>query len=252
MSHVNDYKDRIKELEDNNNDDLHDQLQEKDAIISNLNARISVLEKEAIDESEIAELQNIIQTKEKTISSLKQTNSDLKLQFEEQNSIVNDLKQLNDNLGKENDALKNKAEDLIEALELKDLQNEVQQLKEELKDTEPQINYWKTTYENLIESSDELAATNETLIKDNDYPKDTNNRINETNKLINENLMGINDNYKDPYFSKNFLNSSRVLSRVLNPYSSFFISSNLSFDQKEAPRLDPNGPPLTGIIPWIM
>ena len=222
LNQVDEYKSRIEELEAIDTEDLQGQLQEKDAIISNLNARIDVLEKEADDDSEIAELQeqlhktNLLHKEEiadfkKQIHKQETVIKELELSFgfnedqiikfkhavEEKDSTIADLKQMNDNLAKENDELKNKAEGLVDASEVEELQNEIAELKEQLEGHEGQLKYWKNAYENLIESSDELAARNETLIKDNNQLKDANNKINETNKLLNQNLMGINDNYKE-------------------------------------------------------
>lgn len=218
LNKVNEYKSRIEELEAIDTEDLKGQLQEKDAIISNLNARIDLLEKEANDDSEIAELKKQVQDKEETITSLKNDNVDLQDQLKakdesiadinnnvnelnskikEQDETISDLKQMNDNLAKENDELKNKAEGLVDPSEVEELQSEVDELKEQLEGTEGQLKYWKNAYESLIDSSDSLSAQNESLIKDNEQLKDANNKINETNKLLNENLMGINDNYKE-------------------------------------------------------
>ena len=135
LNQVNDYKARIKELEaDINNEDLKGELQEKDAMIANLKARV-------------------------------------------------------DNLGKELE--ESKAQPKIYD------KDELEELKEELNTAKGQEAYWKNSFENMIESSDALAAQNEDLIKENDRLKDANNKINETNKLLNDNIIALNASFKE-------------------------------------------------------
>ena len=135
LNQADEYKARIKELEaDINNEDLKGELQEKDAMIANLKARV-------------------------------------------------------DNLGKELEEAK--AQPKIYD------KDEMEELKEELKAARGQEEYWKNSFENMIESSDGLAARNEELIKENEQLKDANNKINETNKLLNDNIIALNASFKE-------------------------------------------------------
>ena len=135
LNQVDEYKSRIKELEaDINDEDLKGELQEKDAVIANLKARVDILGKE-VEES--------------------------------------------------------KAQPKVYD------KDEMEELKEQLKSAKAQEEYWKGAYENLIESSDGLAARNEELIDENKKLKQTNDEINQTNQLLNDNLMSINQNYKE-------------------------------------------------------
>lgn len=143
MKRLDDYKSKIKELEDKiatesddtNVKELENQIQEKDEMISTLKSRVDQLGKELEDSKP------------------------------EQPKIHN--------------------------------KDEMEELKEKLKETEGQLNYWKNSFENMIESSDQLAAQNESLIKENERLKNTNDEINETNKLLNDNIIGLNANYKE-------------------------------------------------------
>ena len=135
LDEIDDYKDRIKELEaDINDEDLKGELQEKDALISNLKARV-------------------------------------------------------DNLGKELEEAKAQPKVYDK--------DEMEKLKEDLEAAKSQEKYWKNSFEEMIGSSDDLAARNEELIKENDQLKDANNKINETNKLLNDNIIGLNASFKE-------------------------------------------------------
>ncbi len=135
LNQRDEYKARIKELEaDINDEDLKGELQEKDAMIANLKARV-------------------------------------------------------DNLGKELEESKTQPKVYDK--------DEVEELKEKIKVAKGQEEYWHNAYNNLIDSSDDLAARNEELIKENERLKTTNDNINHTNKLLNDNLMGVNQNYKE-------------------------------------------------------
>lgn len=135
LNQRDEYKARIEELEaDINDEDLKGELQEKDAMIANLKARV-------------------------------------------------------DNLGKELE--ESKAQPKVYD------KDEVEELKEELKAARGQEEYWHNAYNNLIDSSDGLAARNEELIKENEKLKTTNDNINQTNQLLNDNLMSVNQNYKE-------------------------------------------------------
>ena len=135
LNQIDEYKSRIKELEaDINDEDLKGELQEKDAMIANLKARV-------------------------------------------------------DNLGKELEESKSQPKIYDK--------DEMEELKEELNTAKGQEEYWKNSFENMIESSDALAAQNEDLIKENDRLKDANNKINETNKLLNDNIIALNASFKE-------------------------------------------------------
>ena len=135
LDEIDDYKARIKELEaDINDEDLKGELQEKDAMISNLKARV-------------------------------------------------------DNLGKELEEAKAQPKVYDK--------DEMEKLKEDLETAKSQEKYWKNSFEEMIGSSDDLAARNEELIKENDQLKDANNKINETNKLLNDNIIGLNASFKE-------------------------------------------------------
>lgn len=135
LNQVDEYKARIKELEaDINDEDLKGELQEKDAMIANLKARV-------------------------------------------------------DNLGKELEGAKAQPKVYDK--------DEMEELKEELKTANGQAEYWENAFKNTIESSDDLAARNEELIKENDQLKDANNKINETNKLLNDNIIALNASFKE-------------------------------------------------------
>lgn len=122
---------------------------------------------------------------------------DLKKQIHEQEQTIADLKQMNDNIAKEKDALEKQLEDSIDAAAFEDLQNENAQLKENLETSEKQMEYWQNAHNNLIDSSDALANENEKLIKQNEDLKNKFDEVNNTNKLLNENLIATNTNYKE-------------------------------------------------------
>ena len=135
LNQVDEYKAKIKELEaDINDEDLKGELQEKDAMIANLKARV-------------------------------------------------------DNLGKELEEAKAQPKVYDK--------DEMEKLKEDLETAKSQEKYWKNSFEEMIGSSDDLAARNEELIKENDQLKDANNKINETNKLLNDNIIGLNASFKE-------------------------------------------------------
>ena len=137
IDQVDEYKARIKELEnkivEESGENLKDEIQEKDTLIASLKSRVDELAK-ALDESKT------------------------------QPKVYN--------------------------------KDEVEELKEKLESTEKQLAYWKNSYENMIESSDGLAARNEELIKDNEKLKNSNDNINETNKLLNTNILGLNASFE--------------------------------------------------------
>ena len=102
LDEIDDYKARIKELEaDINDEDLKGELQEKDALIANLKARV-------------------------------------------------------DNLGKELEEAKAQPKVYDK--------DEMEKLKEDLEAAKSQEKYWKNSFEEMIGSSDDLAARNEELI----------------------------------------------------------------------------------------
>ncbi len=49
----------------------------------------------------------------------------------------------------------------------------------------------------MVNSSDELAIKNESLIAENNKLRNDNNAINETNKLLNENLIASNNTFNE-------------------------------------------------------
>ena len=113
---------------------------------------------------------------------------DFNKQLQEKDALIANLKDRVDTLGKELEEAK--------AIEAKPSE-EVNELKDELDTANKNVEYWKNAYENLMGSSDELAARNEELIKENDQLKNANTNINETNKLLNDNIMSISSNYKE-------------------------------------------------------
>ena len=131
----------------------------------------------------IKELENIIAESQTDVDV-----DDLQDQLKEKDETIATLKDRVDSLGKE---LEEHKDVKVESVE------DIDSLKEELKGAEDQIKYWKDAYENLMGSSDDLAARNEELIKENDQLKNANTNINETNKLLNDNIMGISSNYKE-------------------------------------------------------
>ena len=114
---------------------------------------------------------------------------DVKGELQEKDAMISNLKARVDNLGKELEA--SKAQPKIYD------KDEVEELKEKLEGAEAQQKYWKNSFENLLESSDDLTVRNEELIKDNEQLKKANNEINETNKLLNENIIALNATYED-------------------------------------------------------
>lgn len=114
---------------------------------------------------------------------------DLKKQLQEKDDMINVLKDRVDSLGQELES--NKSQPKVHS------KDEIDKLKEELESERSQHEYWKSSFENIMDTSDELAARNEELIKENDRLKNTNDEINQTNKLLNENLIASNANFKE-------------------------------------------------------
>ena len=124
-------------------------------------------------------------------------NEDLQNQQKEQEQLIQDLKQMNDNLAKEKDAIEKQLEDSIDASEHQQLQDEVAELKDLLATSQTKCKYWHDAHNNLIESSDELANRNEELIKQNNDLKNKFDEVNSTNQLLNQNLIATNTNFKE-------------------------------------------------------
>ena len=142
-------------------------------------------QQDQIDEykARIKELENILADAPTDVDV-----DDLQDQLKKKDETIATLKDRVDSLGKE---LEERKDVKVESVE------DIESLKEELEGAESQVKYWKGAYENLMESSDGLAARNEELIKENDQLKNANTNINETNKLLNDNIIGINNNYKE-------------------------------------------------------
>ena len=158
---------------------------EKVYIISESERFDLMKQQDQIDEykARIKELENILADAPTDIDV-----DDLQDQLKKKDETIATLKDRVDSLGKE---LEERKDVKVESVE------DIESLKEELEGAESQVKYWKGAYENLMESSDGLAARNEELIKENDQLKNANNNINETNKLLNDNIIGINNNYKE-------------------------------------------------------
>lgn len=141
---------------------------------------------EQVDEykARIKELEN------KILNSSSDSNAeDLEKQLQEKDEIINTLKDRVDSLGKELES--NKTQPKIHD------KDEIDKLKEELETERGQHEYWENSFKNMIETSDDVVARNEELIKDNEQLKTANDHINETNKLLNENIIGLNKNYEE-------------------------------------------------------
>lgn len=135
-------------------------------------------------ESRIAELEDEVAAGSSDINV-----EDLENQLQEKDDMINVLKERVDSLGQELES--NKSQPKIHD------KDEIDKLKEELESERSQHEYWKSSFENIMDTSDELAARNEELIKENDRLKNTNDEINQTNKLLNENLIASNANFKE-------------------------------------------------------
>ena len=152
--------DLFKQIKNNDsiaNEDFESQIKEKDESISKLNDQIASLQ------SELASSK----------SQIKKQLATSKSQIKEKDDCISKLKERIDSLSVELE------EPVVKA------------------DDEKQTSYWKNAYEEMIKSSDELAARNEELVKENERLKTTNDNINETNKLLNDNMLGMNDNYQE-------------------------------------------------------
>ena len=158
---------------------------EKVYIISESERFDLMKQRDQVDEykARIKELENILADAPTDIDV-----DDLQDQLKKKDETIATLKDRVDSLGKE---LEERKDVKVESVE------DIESLKEELEGAESQVKYWKGAYENLMESSDGLAARNEELIKENDQLKNANTNINETNKLLNDNIIGINNNYKE-------------------------------------------------------
>ena len=149
-----------------------------------------IREMDQVDEykSRIKELEKII-ADNKSDNKSDDNADDLKKQLQEKDDMINVLKERVDSLGQELES--NKSQPKVHS------KDEIDKLKEELESERSQHEYWKSSFENIMDTSDELSARNEELIKENDRLKNTNDEINQTNKLLNENLIASNANFKE-------------------------------------------------------
>ena len=140
---------------------------------------------------QVDEYKSRIKELEKIIVDNKSDNNvdDLKKELQEKDDMINTLKERVDSLGQELES--NKSQPKIHD------KDEIDKLKEELESERSQHEYWKSSFENIMDNSDELSARNEELIKENERLKNTNDEINQTNKLLNENLIASNANFKE-------------------------------------------------------
>ena len=159
----NEFKTTIEDLE-RKVDNYKKTIADKDATITSLT-------------SENKKLHFAVDEQAKTISS-----NDSRIENLEQ--TIADLKEMNDKIAKQ-------LEDSIDASEIEDLQEQVATLSDKLNGAESDATYWKTSYNNIIDSSDELANKNETLIAENEKLRNDNDAINKTNQLLNENIIGL-------------------------------------------------------------
>ncbi|DBA35541.1 TPA: hypothetical protein vir323_00029 [Caudoviricetes sp. vir323] len=143
------------------------------------------------DMDQVDEYKSRIKELEKIIVDNKSDNNvdDLKKELQEKDDMINTLKERVDSLGQELES--NKSQPKIHD------KDEIDKLKEELESERSQHEYWKSSFENIMDNSDELSARNEELIKENERLKNTNDEINQTNKLLNENLIASNANFKE-------------------------------------------------------
>ena len=152
-------------------------------------------------ESKLDKYKQTIADKDATILGLQKENEttpkikDLQETIQQQKQTIADLKQMNDKLGSDKDKLEKQLEDSIDASEHQKLKDEVTGLKDNLETSENQLKYWQNSYENLVESSDEVVARNESLIAENKKLQDSFDSINKTNELLNENLLGLKGSF---------------------------------------------------------
>lgn len=144
----------------------------------------------AITPSEHSAIMQQLNDADNFIDKHQPTNEDSQNQLQEQEQLIQDLKQMNDNLAKQ-------LEDSIDASEHQQLQDEVAELKDLLATSQTKCKYWHDAHNNLIESSDELANRNEELIKQNNDLKNKFDEVNNTNQLLNQNLIATNTNFKE-------------------------------------------------------
>ncbi len=174
-----------------------DQVDEYKARIKELESVIAA----GSNNTNTEDLKAQLQEKDKTITELTNENS-------EKDNTIKELVTRVDSLAKE---LESSSDVKVESVD------DIESLKEELKTKEGEVEYWKNAFENLMESSDDLANRNEELIKDNEQLKTANIHINETNKLLNDNIIGINDNYKETKdeLQSSFVNKEKELKETI-------------------------------------
>ena len=108
---------------------------------------------------------------------------DLQAKLQEQSQTIADLKQMNDNLAKEKDAIEKQLNNSADASEIEILQNEIQDLKKQV--SEHKSNY-ESTFSDYIKTNDECIAINE-----------DNNKLKETNKFLNEQIVGLKTTFDE-------------------------------------------------------
>jgi len=165
--------------------------------------KINQLQQE-IDSNDIKAMQKQLAVYEKQVDKLsksnnsyKQWNSEFKTTIEDLEQTIAELKEMNDKLAKEKDNLETQLDNSIDASEIEDLQETIATLKDKLNGAENNAKYWQNSYNGMIDSSDELANRNESLIAENEKLRNDYNAINETNKLLNENLIASNNTFNE-------------------------------------------------------
>ena len=186
------------------NEDLQNQIKNKDKSINTYKTN-AVKSKATIEDlqKKLDKYKQTIADKDATILGLQKEKEttpkieDLQETIQQQEQTIAELKQMNDSIAKDKDAIEKQLEDSIDASEHQQLIDKVAELEDKLSTSEYYHKYFKSSYENLIDSSDALANENENYKHQNEKLRNDNNAINETNKLLNENIVGLNATFKE-------------------------------------------------------